>query len=300
MNGASNMTLGQKIKEARLERNMTQKEVVGDYITRNMLSKIENDSATPSVKTLEYLASALGLPAGYFMSDTGGDELTPEAVDRARAAYRDRDYQTALELLDGVDIEGSGYADEVLLLKSYAAYALAKKKLEDGLSSMAQSLAEDAVYYNQKSMYSFPAFKTEVFLFIAKCRLAIGDGFDEAIAEYHEAYRDQGLGEMYRLMMTDYFIHLGDTDAAADQMEQIMKISAGFEPEYLMLKAKLELRRSNYLTAVTQLRQAEELSEGSGSHQFMSGLYAMLEECYKELDDFKMAYHYATKQLQMK
>lgn len=47
------MTLGQKIKEARLERNMTQKDVVGDYITRNMLSKIENDSATPSVKTLE-------------------------------------------------------------------------------------------------------------------------------------------------------------------------------------------------------------------------------------------------------
>lgn len=294
------MTLGQKIKEARLERNMTQKDVVGDYITRNMLSKIENDSATPSVKTLEYLASALGLPAGYFMSDTGGDELTPEAVDHARAAYRDGDPQTALELLDGVNIDGSGYADEVQLLKAYASYGLAKQKLEDGLSSMAQSLAEDAVYYNDNSMYFSPAFKTEVLLFIAKCRLAIGDGFEEAIQDYHEAYRKQGLGEMYRLMMTDYFIHLGDTDAAADQMSQIMKISSSYEPEYLMLKAKLELRRSNYETAVEQLRQAEELSEGSTSNQFMSGLYAMLEECYKELDDFKMAYHYATKQLQMK
>lgn len=294
------MTLGQKIKEARIERNMTQKQVVGDYITRNMLSKIENDSATPSVKTLEYLASALGLPAGYFMSDTEGDELTPEAVDKARSCYRDGDYQTALELLDGVDIEGSGYADEVLLLKAYASYALAKKTLDNGLPSMALSLAEDAIYYDQKSMYSFPAFKTEVLLFAAKCRLAVGDGFESAIEEYHDAYRQQGLGEMYRLMMTDYFIHLGDTDAAASQMDQILKISAGYEPEYLMMRAKLELRRNNYMTAVTQLRQAEELSEGSGSHQFMSGLYAMLEECYKELDDFKMAYHYATKQLQMK
>ena len=63
------MTLGQKIKEARLSRGMTQKELVGDYITRNMLSKIENDSATPSVRTLEYLAGALGLPTGYFLSD---------------------------------------------------------------------------------------------------------------------------------------------------------------------------------------------------------------------------------------
>ena len=36
------MTLGQKIKSARLARGMTQKELVGDAITRNMLSKIEN------------------------------------------------------------------------------------------------------------------------------------------------------------------------------------------------------------------------------------------------------------------
>ena len=39
------MTLGQKIRSARIERGMTQKELVGDHITRNMLSRIENDSA---------------------------------------------------------------------------------------------------------------------------------------------------------------------------------------------------------------------------------------------------------------
>lgn len=294
------MTLGQKIKEARLERNMTQKDVVGDYITRNMLSKIENDSATPSVKTLEYLASALGLPAGYFMSDTGGDELTPEAVDRARNAYKDKDYQAALALLDGVDIEGSGYADEVLLLKSFAALALAREKLELGQPATAQSLAEDAVYYNQKSMYFTPAFKTEALLFVARCRLAIGNGFKDAVEAYHEAYQEQGLGEVYRLMMTEYFIQLGDTDAAAEQMDLIMRISPDFEPEYLMLQAKLELKKNNYRTAAKQLQQAEQLAGSGASRQFMSGLYAMLEQCYKELDDFKMAYHYATRQLQMK
>ncbi len=65
------MTLGQKIKDARLARGMTQKELVGDFITRNMLSKIENDSATPSVRTLERLAGALGLPTGYFLDQAG-------------------------------------------------------------------------------------------------------------------------------------------------------------------------------------------------------------------------------------
>lgn len=65
------MTLGQKIKSARLARGMTQKELVGDAITRNMLSKIENDAATPSVRTLDYLAHALDLPVSYLLGDSG-------------------------------------------------------------------------------------------------------------------------------------------------------------------------------------------------------------------------------------
>ena len=64
------MTLGQKIRSARIERGMTQKELVGDHITRNMLSRIENDSAMPSMRTLEYIAARLDLPAGYFMADS--------------------------------------------------------------------------------------------------------------------------------------------------------------------------------------------------------------------------------------
>ena len=63
------MTLGEKIRSARIERGMTQKELVGDQITRNMLSRIENDSAMPSMRTLEYIAARLDLPAGYFMAD---------------------------------------------------------------------------------------------------------------------------------------------------------------------------------------------------------------------------------------
>jgi transcriptional regulator with XRE-family HTH domain len=63
------MTIGQRIREARLSRQLTQQELVGDCITRNMLSKIENDAATPSVRTLEYIAGAMGLPPGAFLSD---------------------------------------------------------------------------------------------------------------------------------------------------------------------------------------------------------------------------------------
>lgn len=48
--------LGKRIREARLSKKMTQSEVVGTFITRNMLSQIESGTATPSFKTLEYLS----------------------------------------------------------------------------------------------------------------------------------------------------------------------------------------------------------------------------------------------------
>ena len=87
------MELGSKIREVRLQKKMTQKDVVGDYMTRNMLSKIENGSATPSVKTLAYLAQALDLPVGHFMDD-------PQAAGE-RAG--DRGGLSAPEQLDEID-----------------------------------------------------------------------------------------------------------------------------------------------------------------------------------------------------
>ena len=64
-----NNTLGKRIKEARLAKKMTQSEVVGDFITRNMLSQIESGSATPSVKTLEYLCKVLEIEPNTLLPD---------------------------------------------------------------------------------------------------------------------------------------------------------------------------------------------------------------------------------------
>ena len=69
------MTLGQKLKQTRLARGMTQSQVVGDRITRNMLSQIENDLASPSVGTLEYLASVLNVRLSWLLADEQEDMI---------------------------------------------------------------------------------------------------------------------------------------------------------------------------------------------------------------------------------
>jgi len=54
------MELGDKLRQARIEAGLSQRQLCGEEITRNMLSLIENGSAKPSMKTLQYLAGRLG------------------------------------------------------------------------------------------------------------------------------------------------------------------------------------------------------------------------------------------------
>ena len=275
------MNLGEKIKAARLERHMTQKDVVGDYITRNMLSKIENGSATPSVKTLEYLAGALGLPAGYFMNDSNGDELTPGSVASARNHFRDGEYEGCVQVLEGLDMEG-GYKDEAMLLLARAKISLSKKAMIDGRYEEAIRLAKEALRHNEDSVYYSAAFRTEALLLVARCTMELQGDFQKAMDDYQAAYQDQGLGEFYRITMAEYYIDKGDLENARKEMDSI------------------ELKDNQFDQAAKQLEKAEQLARTTGSNYFMSSLYAMLEQCYREMDDFKKAYHYASMQLQIK
>lgn len=293
------MNLGEKIKNARLERHMTQKDVVGDYITRNMLSKIENGSATPSVKTLEYLAGALGLPAGYFMTESNGDELTPGSISDARAQFKQGNFDACVQLLEALDMEG-GYRDEAMLLMARAKIGLSKKAMAEGRYEEAIRLAQEAISHNDESLYVSTAFRTEALLLIARCTMELEGDFLKAMDDYQASYQDQGLGEFYRLTMAEYYIGQGDLASAKKEMDSILRLSEASKPAYLMLQGSMDLKDSQYEQAAKQLEKAEQLARTTGSNYFMFSLYAMLEQCYREMEDFKKAYHYASMQLQIK
>ena len=63
------MELGEKIRLARLEAGLSQRQLCGEEITRNMLSQIEHGTAKPSMKTLTFLAARLDKPVGYFLDE---------------------------------------------------------------------------------------------------------------------------------------------------------------------------------------------------------------------------------------
>lgn len=150
--------LGKRIKEARLAKKMTQSELVGTFITRNMLSRIESGNACPSVKTLEYLAERLDLPAGSLISNDGSDAADTERSDRnvkrlitAKQLYIECDYLSCVnsaEKLIGTEFEDEGQA---ILARCFI--ALSEKAMNGGDKTSAIKYAKQALELADKGIY---------------------------------------------------------------------------------------------------------------------------------------------------
>ena len=164
--------LGKKIKEARLAKKMTQSEVVGDFITRNMLSQIESGVACPSIKTLQYLARMLEIPVKDLIPDESGNETQP--VDdsivaillKAKDAFRAGNYALAIDITQPMSVESSPFHDESCAILAMSCLSLAKEKEQDGQLKDAAKWAEKAVEYADKGIYSGREVKTKALLML--------------------------------------------------------------------------------------------------------------------------------------
>ena len=175
--------LGQRIKEARLAKKMTQAEVVGSFITRNMLSQIESGNAVPSMKTLTYLAKVLELPPSVLLPETsegtGTDHesdtaASPIAVPtdaatfyRAKEAYLAEDYAGAYDILSSIE-DASALFDEAQALLARVALRLATARCNEENFAEALDLSKTAATAAAKGLYASPEVKSQALLLLSE------------------------------------------------------------------------------------------------------------------------------------
>lgn len=154
--------LGKRIKEARLAKKLTQTEVAGDFITRNMLSQIESGTANPSLKTLEYLTSVLDIPIQALMPDGKGVENAGNPVlqqlCRCKELFNSEKYSDAIGLaskLTDTELEDEAYA---LIARSYI--NMAQREEKDENYSQAAEYANNAYTMADKGIYASRDIKT--------------------------------------------------------------------------------------------------------------------------------------------
>lgn len=141
--------LGRRIKEARIKKKMTQSELVGDFITRNMLSRIESGNATPSVKTLEYIASKLDLPVSSLVPESS--QQPQDILIEAKQALKNGKYMEAIEKIKYCE---ALFFDEYSAISAIAYLKLANEYENAGNLNGAYEAYKEACAFADDGIYA--------------------------------------------------------------------------------------------------------------------------------------------------
>ena len=101
------MSIGSKIKSLRKKRGITQNELADGIVTRGMLSRIESESAMPSMQSLYAIAKKLEVTPSFLLEE--GNDILPAELERIAKAiekeYREKHFKNCLEIFDLWQIE---------------------------------------------------------------------------------------------------------------------------------------------------------------------------------------------------
>lgn len=268
------MTMGERIRQARQEAGMSQRELAGDVMTRNMLSALEHDGANPSVASLRYLSDKLCKPVSYFF----GEELprVPEADEMAlaREAYCRGEWGTCLKALEG--LSGVDFRAERELLRASSALCLAAQAADEGRMPYAWELLRQAREAGEECPYLGPEWKRRWLVLAA--RTAAKPSQKSAFAA-QISIEDPVLELKAECALED-----GDTGRAVALLEA-MEDRRG--SQWNWLRGEAYFAKKEYSQAAKHYHRAEEAMPWQTRER--------LEVCYREMEDFKMAYYYATK-----
>lgn len=262
------MELGQKLKEARVEAGLSQRQLCGDVITRNMLSQIEHGTARPSMQTLQYLAARLGKTVGFFLGEeTVSDNQTLMA--QARSAYGRGDLAEVRAVLTLFRQPDTTFDLEYRFLYASALLAAAEEAAEGGKDRYARDLLDQAGTLTE----GFAGLERRRLLLLGKFTR---DGVGELCARLPDL--DEELFLRARAALEG-----GDTRRGLALLDAMEDRESG---QWQLLRGRLLLEAGDYAGATQHLLLAEE--------DFPETV-PLLERCFRELGDYQQAYLYACK-----
>ena len=287
------MNIGEKIRELRTAKLMTQSELAGTQITRNMLSCIENGTANPSLHTILYIASRLNVPAGFLLAEEG-DEVVYRKMNHfanIKRAYIAGDYRGCRSLcLSGIPEPD----DEIRLLLAECDAAIAVEEFQRGKLRSSCRFFDEALEYAEKTIYPTAQIQARAAVYFRymsrisptlysdvmdaepvldlRCTLAVADYVDamEALDAGRTAVADEILARMTDRGGDTFFVR---------HLEICLQMQAGaFDTAKEALRALLG--------------REEPLREVA-----LYEVLCDLETCCRETEDYKGAYTYATEKV---
>ena len=303
------LSLGEKIKKLRKEKNMTLKELAGDRITAAQISHIERDKSHTSYELLEYLSERLDVSIDYLLEtkEMQSKKITDNLILQSEIYIkRDALDEAEKEIHEIIEI-----CEEYGLSENYGKcnYLLGDiyLKRKDGAT---------ANFYFEKALFYF--IKNDDKKRIFQCYMNIANiYFDEefyqvSLTNYYfakdilnqittdepDTYKD-----LYSKISKCY-MRMDDSEKALEYIELIGSIDNNYSPtqevEMLVLKAKKLLSEGKYLDSKDCFTKALKIIEKEENKDKLAQVYLTVGKIYGEMGDNEKLLQYSEKVYDLK
>lgn len=280
------MNIGEKIKKIRTAKLMTQRELAGSEITRNMLSRIENGAALPSMGTVQYIAKRLNVSPGFLLAGED-DELLyfkSSEMSNIKKAYADKNFRLCREMCINSEWED----DELLLILAECCTRVGAEEFSKGYLRTAADRFDEALEYCERTLYNTERIACEIFSYFSYMRM-LSPTLSSNVADDERVCEVLALSDSFCVYST-LFCNFGDGDPYSALIKKYLPEDSSYA---LHIEAKEMIENERYAEAKDILHKllfedAYELPE-----PMLYFIFCDFEICCKETGDFKGAYEYS-------
>jgi tetratricopeptide (TPR) repeat protein len=151
--GAARISMGERVRQLRIARGLTQTGLAGERFSKEYVSQIERGKTRPTGETVEWLASRLGVDSSFLETGVSSSERerVESVVARAEAALESNQYDEVVAEIDKLGVALTTVAVpslefRALLAESWARMSLGDVRAAIGLLDRARSLTESPTF----------------------------------------------------------------------------------------------------------------------------------------------------------
>lgn len=305
------LTLGEKIKIERKKRGFTQKDLAGDFITRTMLSKIENNFARPSIKTIEYIASKLDLPVTYFLESMVNGDINSKSnmenvFEHSCFLIKNREYDKAIIYIEGMLPNNEHESDDIYYSRSvynlcYSYIKLEKfQECEEKVKPLVSMMKAKKDFYYLSKLYKIMGNIKH----LKKEYESAEKKYKKGLEYLKDSYVEDILHEQVLYYNISYCLYKrGQFDEAITNLDILQKLSQEYNcyynPQYVnMLLGNIELFRHNINLAIKYTHRAIYYFENKRDKYYTALCNKNLGNMYIIQEDYKKAMIHLKKSLE--
>jgi tetratricopeptide (TPR) repeat protein len=231
--GPARNSMGERVRQLRIARGLTQTELAGERFSKEYVSQIERGKTRPTGETVEWLASRLGVDPSFLETGVSSSERerVESVIARAEAAVESNQFEEAVADLDKLGVALTTVAVPALEFRAVLAESWARMSLGDvraaiGLLERGRQLTEspsfsdvdraEVLYRLGVCRYKLSSVATAVALFSESLDLSERSGLPA------DRLRSNALGWRSRC-----YRRQRDWEAAREDVERALELAEG-------------------------------------------------------------------------